>query len=562
MKVLRKHPALLLFALAFWGCQSVVSAADATPAVGSIDYKLSRYYISGFVVDSCPAKKAFALLQEKINAIADSMEQQAAKRAETQPQPQAGPDGKVKQPPKPNFKLRLIVKIPPKQERCVTISVPQRKTLRAVLGDFAKFGYVWSKTGQNITINPVGKASEWQTGFGSMKLMDGKPAWVNRSRVRNVKLENAPFAEVEKLLRAQKYKVSTVGKPQARLTIAAGNVQLRQFLTAVCMATGWDCEVNNQSIRFLKGSGVGYYPTDPAFERRMVGVKYPVIKNSLPVAKFMQSAHAGTAWVFLHMSGLSPKHYRASVPAEISGIKITDALDMIARCLSLRVLYMSNGVILLIPNPARARAAFAERLKMTISDLNFDNVPFTKILEETNKRCLAADRTHQGIPVVWETAKPAEPISMDLPDTQAGELLKRLTLAQGLYGYISSCGTSYVIVKSGLFGFNGITVKKRSPMVLPRVASGLSRLDVPLDFSSISFQEVTVENVLKFIRVLNGVRFDNSTYVRWAIDRPTLNKTVSFDVEKPTLRSILGALSVRANLNAEFQVKGVYIKSY
>jgi len=562
MNIFRKHPAQPLFVLAVFGCQSLVSAADAAPAVGSIDYKLSRYYISGYVVDSCPAKKAFALLQEKIDAIANTMEAQAAKRAEAQPPPQAGSDGKTKPPPKPNFKLKLIVKIPPNQERCVTINVAKRKTLRAVLGDFAKFGYVWSKTGQNITINPVGKASEWQTGFGSMKLMDGKPVWVNRSRVRNVKLENAPFSEVEKLLRAQKYKVSTAGKPQVRLTIAAGNVQLRQFLTAVCMATGWDCEVNNQSIRFLKGSGIGYYPTDPGFEKRMVAVKYPVVKNSLSVPKFMQSAHAGTAWVFLHMSGLSPKHYRAIVPAEISGIKITDALDTLARCLRLRVLYMSNGVILLIPNPARARAAFADRLKMTIPELNFDNVPFEKILDEVNKRCLAEDRTHQGIPVVWETAKPAEPISMDLPDTQAGELLKRLTLAQGLYGYVSSCGTSYVIVKSGLFGFSGITVKKLSPMVLPRVASGLSRLDVPLDFSAISFQDVTVENILKFIRVLNDVRFDNSTYVRWVINRPTLNKTVSFDVEKPTLRSILDALFVRANLNADFQVKGIYIKSY
>ena len=562
MKVLRTHSALLLFGLVFGCCQCVVSAAGTTPAVGSIDYKLSNYYISGFAVDSCPAKKAFALLQEKINAVADRFEQQAAKRAETQPQPQPGPDGKIKQPPKPNFKLRLIVKIPPTQERCVTINVPRRKTLRAVLGDFAKFGYVWSKTGQNITINPVGKASEWQTGFGSMKLMDGKAAWVNRSRVRNVKLENAPFSEVEKLLRSQKYRVSTVGKPQARLTIVAGNVQLKQFLTAVCMATGWDCEVNNQNIRFLKGSGVGYYPTDPALEKRMVNVKYPVIKNSLPVAKFMQAAHSGTAWVFLHMSGLSLKHYRASVPVDISGIKMTDALETVSSCLGLRVLYMSNGVILLIPNPARARAAFAERLKMTIPDLNFDNVPFTKILDEINARCLAADKTHQGIPVVWETAKPEEAISMDLPDTQAGELLKRLTLAQGLYGYVSGCGTSYVIVKSGLFGFNGITVKKLSPMVLAPVPSGMSRLDVPLDFTEISFQDVTVENILKFIKVLNDVRFDNSTYVRWAIDRAALNRTVSFDVEGPTLRSILDALAVRTKLNVDFQVNGIYVKNY
>ncbi|MBQ9501016.1 MAG: hypothetical protein IJU70_02540 [Lentisphaeria bacterium] len=562
MKMLRGLPQLFLTALLCLVCQSSAGAPPAAPAVGSIDYKLSRYYISGYVVDSCPARKAFALLQGKIDAIAAAMEEQAAKRAEKQPQPQPGPDGKVKQPPKPNFKLRLIVKIPPNQERCVTINAAKRKTLRAVLGDFAKFGYVWSKTGQNITINPVGKASEWQTGFGSMKLMDGNPAWVNRSRVRNVKLENAPFSEVEKLLRAQKYRVSTAGRPQVRLTIAAGNVQLRQFLTAVCMATGWDCEVNNQSIRFLKGSGVGYYPTDPALEKRMVSVKYPVVKHSLPVAKFMQSAHSGTAWVFLHMSGLSLKHYRASVPAEISGIKITDALETVAGCLRLRVLYMSNGVILLIPNPARARAAFAERLKMTVSDLKFDSVPFAKILDEISGRCLASDRTHQGLPVVWETGKPTEPVSMDLPDTQAGELLKRLTLAQGLYGYVSGCGTSYVIVKSGLFSFNGITVKKLSPMVLPRVASGLSRLDVPLDFTAVSFQDVTVENVLKFIKVLNDVRFDNTTYVRWAIDRPTLNRTVSFDVEKPTLRSILDALAVRANLNADFQVKGVYVKNY
>jgi len=562
MNVLRKCPAQFLFALAFFACRSVVSAADATPAVGSLDYKLSRYYISGYVVDSCPAKKAFALLQGKIDAVASNMEEQAKKQAEAKPAPQSASDAKDKPKPKPNFKLKLIVKIPQNQERCVTINVAKRRPLRAVLNDFAKFGYVWSKTGQNITINPVGKASEWQTGFGSMKLMDGKPDWVNRSRVRNIKLENAPFSEVEKLLRAQKYKVSTAGKPQVRLTIAAGNVQLRQFLTAVCMATGWDCEVNNQSIRFLKGSGIGYYPTDPGLEKRMVAVKYPVIKSSHSIAKFMQSAHSGTAWVFLHMSGLSLKRYRASVPAEISGIKITDALDTVARCLHLRVLYMSNGVILLIPNPARARAAFAERLKTTISELNFDNVPFEKILDEINKRCLASDRTYQGIPVVWETAKPAEPISMDLPDTQAGELLKRLTLAQGLYGYISSCGTSYVIVKSGLFNFGGITVKKLSPMTLSRPASGLSRMNVPLDFAAISFQDVTVENVLKFIKVLNDVRFDNTTYVRWAIDRSTLGKTVSFDVEKPTLGSILAALAMRAKLNVDFQVKGVYVKSY
>jgi len=539
------------------------SGAPAVPDVSSVDYKLSRYFISGFNVDSCPAKKAFAELQKKLDAIADSMEQQAKKREETNPpKPENGPDGKPKKAVKPNFKLKLIVKIPPNQERCVTINASKRKTLRAVLNDFTKFGYIWSKTGQSIAINPVGKASEWQTGFGSMKIMDGNPAWVNRSRVRNVKLDNAPFSEVEKLLRAQKYKVSTAGKTQARVTIAAGNVQLRQFLTAVCMATGLDCEVTGQNIRFLKGPGVGFYPTDDTLAKKMVAVKYPVIKNPLPVAKFMQSAHAGTAWIFLHMNGLSHQHYRAMVPVEVSGTKITDALETVARCLQLRVLYMSNGVILLIPNPVRARAAFAGRMKMTVSELDFEKASFKQILDEINKRCLAADETHQGIPVIWQTDQPKDEISMDLPETQIGELLRRLTLALGLYGYVSSCGTSYIIVKSGLFGFNGITIKKLEPMELPRITPGADKVDVPLDFASISFQDVSVENVLKFVQVLSRVRFDNSMYVRWGIDRATLNKTVSFEVTQPSLRSILDALAVRAKLNVEFQLKGIYVKNY
>ena len=121
------------------------------PDKTAVAWKLDNAFVSSFSVDSCPASKTLALLQsQKLNAIG----------------------------------VKLIVRIPANQDRCVTINVGRKVTLRNVMQEFRKYGYLWRVNGKtNIVVSPVGKPSEWKTGLGSLRIMDGKPAWLIRSKV-------------------------------------------------------------------------------------------------------------------------------------------------------------------------------------------------------------------------------------------------------------------------------------------------------------------------------------------------------------------------------------------
>ena len=506
-------------------------AKPAGPNKNSIEYKLDKAYISGFYVESCPASVAVKLLSTK---------KLAALKA--------------------TFNLRVR----PNQDRSITWDLKKRTTLRAALNQLTKYGYMWRKTGQTITITPVGKDSEWKTGYGSLRIMDGNPNWLNSAKVRNAKFVNAPFAEVEKLLRTQKYRVTGVGKTPVRVTFAAGYVTLKQFLSAVCMASGFDCEVTKQQIRFRKGPGIGYYLRDAKLKRSMVKYKYPIVKKPLTISEFLQKAPANTPWVFLHVRGIYMPYYKGVVPTEISGITMVDASALIEKALELEVDFVSNGVAILVPHPAKSRMAFARRLQMDLKDLNFDKVPLKKVLDEVTKQGFAADPNRQGLPIIIATKKvPQEKISMNIAEIRAEEFLRRLALAVGCYGYVSNCGTSYILVRSGLWGFKGITLNKLDPMDLKPIPSGADCVDVPLDFASFDFKNVTVENVLKFVQVLSYVRFGNKFSVRWVIpQRERLHALVSFKVEEPTIRAILKALSIREKLSVDYQMNSVYVKEY
>ena len=100
-------------------------------------------------------------------------------------------------------------------------------------------------------------------------------------------------------------------------------------------------------------------------------------------------------------------------------------------------------------------------------------------------------------------------------------------------------------------------------MELKPIPSGADCVDVPLDFASFDFKNVTVENVLKFVQVLSYVRFGNKFSVRWVIpQRERLHAPVSFKVEEPTIRAVLKALSIREKLSVDYQMNSVYVKEY
>ena len=506
-------------------------AKPAGPNPNSIEYKLDKAYISGFYVESCPASVAVKLLSaKKLNAL----------------------------------KATVNLKVRPNQDRSITWDLKKRTSLRAALNQLTKYGYMWRKTGQTITITPVGKDSEWKTGYGSLKIMDGEPGWLIKSRVRNAKFVNAPFAEVEKLLRAQKYRITGVGKTPVHVTLAAGNVTLKQFLSAVCMASGFDCEVNKQQIVFRKGPGIGYYLRDAALKRNMVKYKYPIVNQPLTIGEFLQKAPAVTPWVFLHVKGIYMPYYKGVVPTEVSGITMVDASALVEKALDVEVHYVSNGVAILVPHPGKSRMAFARRLQMNLKNLKFENAPLKKVLDEVTKQGFEADPSRQGLPIIVALKKaPQEKISVNIDEIRAEEFLRRLALAVGCYGYVSNCGTSYILVKSGLWGFKGITINKLNPMELKSIPAGADCVDVPLDFASFDFKNVTVENVLKFVQVLSYVRFGSHFSVRWVIpQRERLHALVSFKVEEPTIRAILKALAIREKLSVDYQMNSVYVKQY
>lgn len=506
-------------------------AKPAGPNKNSIEYKLDKAYISGFYVESCPASVAVKLLStKKLGAL----------------------------------KVVFNLRVRPNQDRSITWDLKKRTTVRGALNQLTKYGYMWRKTGQTITITPVGKDSEWKTGYGSLRIMDGDPNWLNRSRVRNAKFVNAPFADVEKLLRTQKYRITGVGKTPVRVTFAAGNVTLKQFLSAVCMASGFDCEVTKQQIRFRKGPGIGYYLRDAKLKKNMVKYKYPIVKKPLTIGEFLQKAPANTPWVFLHVRGIYMPYYKGVVPTEVSGITMVDASALVEKALEVDVLYVTNGVAILVPHPGKSRVAFARRLQMNLKNLHFDKAPLKKVLDEVTKQGFEADPNRQGLPVIVALKKvPQEKISMNIDEIRAEEFLRRLALAVGCYGYVSNCGTSYILVPSGLWGFKGITLNKLNPMELKPIPSGADFVDVPLDFASFDFKNVTVENVLKFVHVLSYVRFGSKFSVRWVIpQRERLHALVSFKVEEPTIRAILKALSIREKLSVDYQMNSVYVKQY
>jgi hypothetical protein len=225
---------------------------------------------------------------------------------------------------------------------------------------------------------------------------------------------------------------------------------------------------------------------------------------------------------------------------------------------------VSNGVAIIVPHPNKSRIAFARRLQMNLTDLKMADVPLKKVLDEVSRQGLAADPDRQGLPIILALKKvPQEKITVDIAEIRAEEFLRRLALATECYGYVSNCGTSYILVRSGIFGFKGISIKKLSPMELKTLPSGADCVDVPLDFASIDFKAVTVENVLKFVKVLSFVRFGNKLSVRWGIQsRDKLHSLVNFNVEKPTIRAILDALGIRGKVSVEFEVNGVYVKEY
>ena len=173
---------------------------------------------------------------------------------------------------------------------------------------------------------------------------------------------------------------------------------------------------------------------------------------------------------------------------------------------------------------------------------------------------LAADSSGQGIPVICNTKLPVAKVSADLKNVEAGEFLRRFALAQGLYGQMSACGTSFVLVKSGLFGLPDIKITPVSPLVLSQLLSGGDYIDVPLDFQSIEFKNSTVGNILNFVKILSEVRFGVQN-IRWIItNRKILEQSCSFMVEKPTIRAILEAVALRAKLSLDMQVDGVVIR--
>lgn len=503
----------------------------AGPDKNSIEYKLDKAFITGFYVESCPASQAVKLLNSKKLA---------------------------------GLKAVFNLRVRPNQDRSITWDLKKRTSLRGALNQLKKYGYMWRKTGQTITITPVGKDSEWKTGYGSLLITDGDPAWLNRSRVRNAKFTNAAFADVEKLLRTQKYKVTGVGKTPVRITLAAGNVTLKQFLTAVCMASGFDCEVNKQQIRFKKGPGIGYYLGDAAVKRNMVKFKYPVVKKSMTIGEFLQKAPANIPWVFLHVRGINMNYYKGVVPSEVSGITMLDATALVEKALEVGIHYVANGVAIIVPHPTQSRSAFARRLQMNLKNLNMTNVSLKTVLDEVSKQGTAADPNRQGLPIILALKKvPQEKINVNIPEIRAEEFLRRLALATECYGYVSNCGTSYILVRSGIFGFKGIAIKKLSPVELNALPSGADCVDVPLDFASIDFKDVTVESVLKFVKVLSFVRFGNKLSVRWGIQsRDKLHSLVNFNIEKPTVRAILDALGIRGKVAVEFGGNGVYVKEY
>ena len=504
-------------------------AKPAGPNKDSVEYKLDKSFINGFIVESCPASVAVKLLSTKKLAA---------------------------------LKVKCDIKVKPNQDRAVTWDLRKRYTLRAALNQLRKYGYTWSCVNNGIVITPIGKPAEWVTGFGSLKIMDGEPKWLNTARVRNVNLNNAAFADVEALLRKQKYKVAGVGKNAIRLTLSAGNVSLKQFLTAVCMASGFDCEVNKQQIRFCKGPTIGYLPMDPNLKKSLVKYKYPDVKKSLNIGEFLQKAPGGTVWVFWHNRGIDMKSFRGTVPAEISGMTLPDAISLVEEVLNVKVHFVSNGVAVIIHNPGAARKAFAKRLQMNLTDLRFQNAPLKKVLDDVVAKSIAADPNRQGLLIVPSMKSfPADKISADIAEIRAEEFLRRLGLAVNCYGYVSKCGTYYSWVADNVFGFKNIVVKKQEPLMLKAIPSGIDRVDIPLDFAEIDFKNASIEDILKFVRKICFSRFGSRMSVRWGIsDKNLLKREISFSVKQPTLRAILDALALRSNLGVEFLVNGIFIK--
>ncbi len=516
---------ILFIAGSVYAAPAKKPAPPKGPDKTSAEYLVDNSLVQGYKVEFCPAKKAFELFQKKTKV-------------------------------KINFS-----RIRPNQERSVSIDI-RRAKLRAALNEFKKYGYVWRATGKNITIYPVGKPEEWKTGFGSLNVMDGNAAWITRARVRNAHFNNVPFAEVEKFLRKQKYKVAGVGKTNVRVTLSAGNVSLKQLLSALCIATGFDCVVNKQQITFRKGPGIGYFTANNKYKDRLVKIKYPVVSKPLPVSDFLRRADASTAWVFLHIRGVDMAYYKTVVPVDVSGITTSDALDLLEKNLNIRVLSVENNVMVLIPHPGKARSAMRQRMKAELTGLQYTQSPLKKVLDDIQKQSVESDRNRQGIPMFVAGKLNDVKVSIDLPSAETGELLRRLTLATGHYGYISSCGTCYVLVKSGLYHFKGITITQLSPVMLAALPAGVDCVDIPLDFEAVEFKNVSVENILKFLKVLGSVRFGERMTVTWGVNPETLRKNLSFKVEQPTLRSMLDALSLRTRFHAEVKDGKVTVKDY
>ena len=493
-----------------------------------VEYQLDNIRIGNFFLDSCPVNTALMELKKRTG--------------------------------KPGVNIRS--NIPANMERGITLSIKKAKTLRAILAEFGRYGYVWSKNKGNkkqINVYPVGNVKEWRSGFGTLKISFQDARWVNTTRIVGAKFDNVPFAEVEKFLRSKKIAVGSVGRTPVRVTFAAGRVTLKQFLTAVCLASGFDCEVKNKRVTFRKGPAIGFYLADTVLRQQLVKRKFPVIRKPVTLAEFVQKADPSTAWVLFHAPRINMKNVKFSVTPDISGNTMPDALDLLQKTLYLRVLYTS-GVVALVPDHNKARYAFFNRMRTPVSGFTFNNATFAQILADIQKKALESDRTRQGTPIIPAVKLTTKKISMNLSETTSDELLRRLNLALGYYGYISLCGTHYVLVSSPLFKVKGVTITQFEPFVLPEIISGAAFLDVPLDFQSIAFNNMTVEKILKFIKSLCDARFSGAGSIRWAVSsQDILKKPLTFSVEQPTLRSIIDALSVRAGLSAKFDIKSIFI---